>query len=313
MLADLATLRRALHTLTDAPWRTRFAPAPTGALHIGHVVNAIYVWSIARAFGGEVVLRIEDHDRGRARPEYERGILDDLAWLGLRADHGHAPDGIALDPHARQSARTARYSEWLSALAHTEEVYACQCSRADIQRAIGATLPGEELRYPGTCRAAPIPEASTHARRVRLPSAAVTFDDMRHGTLTQVPADQCGDLLLRDRDGSWTYQFAVVVDDMDDDVSVIVRGDDLLGSTGRQWLLAEMLGRATPPRVLHHPLVLHADGQKLSKSRGDTGIAELRANGLTPDAVLGRAAFLGGLAPTEAPITAIDLASLWRV
>ncbi|MDZ7630556.1 MAG: glutamate--tRNA ligase family protein [Gemmatimonadaceae bacterium] len=121
------------------------------------------------------------------------------------------------------------------------------------------------------------------------------FDDLRHGQQMQTPAAQCGDLLLRDRLGQWTYQFAVVVDDLAHAIDLIIRGDDLLASTGRQLMLAERLGRDTPPAVLHHPLVVHPDGTKLSKSLGDTALRELRESGWSAARVLGQAAWLGGL------------------
>jgi len=141
----------------------------------------------------------------------------------------------------------------------------------------------------------------------------VRFDDLRHGPVTQVPSEQCGDLLLRDRLGQWTYQFAVVCDDIEFGTDVIIRGDDLLASTGRQMLLHEQLGRVASPLVLHHPLVLHPDGKKLSKSSGDTALHELRAIGWTPEQVLGHAAWRGGLQGSPAEMSAPDLASLWHL
>jgi glutamyl-tRNA synthetase/glutamyl-Q tRNA(Asp) synthetase len=137
------------------------------------------------------------------------------------------------------------------------------------------------------------------------------FDDARLGPCEQTPAAQCGDLLLRDRLGQWTYQFAVVADDLRHGVDLVVRGEDLLESTGRQLLLARLLGRAAPPVFLHHPLIRKPGGEKLSKSSGDTGIRELRAAGVSPAAVLGRAAFLTGLRAVDVPLAPGELANLF--
>lgn len=299
-------LRARLASALPAQWRTRFAPAPTGQLHLGHAVSAVYAWSIAQAFGGSVLLRIEDHDRQRARAAFDQGILDDLAWLGLTPDNASA----GLPARLRQSDDVTAYETALATLESQGVVYACRCSRRDIVQAGGASA--SELRYTGTCRDARVPSSETPARRVRLSDDRVTFDDLRHGPVTQQPSAQCGDLLVRDRLGQWTYQFAVVVDDMHQGVDVIIRGDDLLESTGRQWMLAALLGRETPPLVLHHPLVTHPDGTKLSKSSGDTALAELRAGGWTADRVLGEAAWRGGLQARPAPVSAAYLAQLWE-
>jgi glutamyl-tRNA synthetase/glutamyl-Q tRNA(Asp) synthetase len=276
--------------LPAAPWRTRFAPAPTGYLHLGHAVNAIYVWGLARAAGGRVVLRIEDHDRIRSRPEYEAALLEDLEWLGLEPDE-RAP---------RQSERVERYAEILAGLEARGLAYPCVCTRREIREARPEAAGEEgELCYPGTCRARGIDPASTPIRRLGLERREVAFTDLRLGEQRQVPADQCGDLLLRDRDGNWTYQLAVVVDDLDQGIDLVIRGEDLLASTGRQIQLAEILDpegdRKVPATFLHHPLVLKEDGSKLSKSDEDTGLGELRAAGWSPERVLGEAAYRAGL------------------
>ncbi|MCC7053376.1 MAG: hypothetical protein IT355_08915 [Gemmatimonadaceae bacterium] len=299
-------LRARLRAALQPGWRTRFAPAPTGRLHLGHAVNAVFVWSIARAFGGLVLVRIEDHDRLRARDEFDRGILEDLEWLGLHGDNLAAGFPAPL----RQHADPAPFHAALDALDRDGRIYPCRCSRRQI--AVDGTGPDAlERRYPGTCRLARVPADETPARRVRIDDGVVLFDDLRHGTLHQVPAAQCGDLLVRDRNGHWTYQFAVVVDDIRQDVRLIIRGDDLLDSTGRQLLLGGMLGRTVAPLVLHHPLVTRPDGAKLSKSTGDTALCELRAAGWSAERALGHAAFLGGLQATPSPLGARDLASLW--
>lgn len=297
--ASIARWRRAL----PAGFTTRFAPSPTGHLHLGHVVNAVWVWGLAQARGGRVLLRIEDHDRGRCRPEFERSILDDLDWLGL-APHGN--------PLQRQSDHLARFAERLGRLERAGLVYPCDCSRRRIAQADPEAGGEGELRYPGTCRERRVDPAATPARRIRLDAAPPEeFEDLRLGRCTQDPLAQCGDLLARDRDGQYTYQFAVVVDDLDQGIDMVIRGEDLLASTGRQLRLARMLGRSAAPRFLHHPLVRHADGRKLSKSAGDTGIRELRESGLSREIVLGRAAALGGLPHDGAALDPAGLGELF--
>lgn len=305
---------------------TRFAPAPTGYLHLGHAVNAVWVWGIAQAFGGRVLLRVEDHDRGRCRREYETALLDDLDWLGLMPDGVGTADLRAGPSPQRQSDNLARYEARIADLEPKGLAYPCCCSRADLSRVSAAGLPpgpasdgsgaehpdGTELRYQGTCRNRKLRPDSTPARRVMMSAdSAERFDDLRLGPQSQHPDVQCGDLLVRDRHGNWTYQFAVVVDDQEQEVDLVIRGEDLLASTGRQLRLARLLGRSTPPRFLHHPLLRNADGRKLSKSAHDTGLRELRASGVTPNEVLGLAARLGGLSSRADPIAPDRLADLF--
>jgi glutamyl-tRNA synthetase/glutamyl-Q tRNA(Asp) synthetase len=276
---------------------TRFAPSPTGHLHLGHVVNAIYVWGVARAMGGRVRLRIEDHDRIRSREPFESAILEDLAWLGFVPDDG-------LHPVRRQSENESAYTRALTALQATHHVYACACSRKDI---------GSE-RYPGTCRHRRLRAGDALPRgmgiRVLLDAAPEPFHDLALGDVVQTPAEQCGDLLLRDRDGHWTYQFAVTVDDIDDGITHVIRGLDLLSSTGRQIKLARMLGRLHPPHFFHHPLIVKPDGEKLSKASGDSGVRDLRGAGEGPSLVLGRAAAAVGLIGDIRPLDTIAAGAL---
>lgn len=287
---------------------SRFAPAPTGYLHLGHVVNAIYVWGVTRAAGGRVLLRIEDHDRQRSRPDFERAILDDLDWLGFVPDEPPT-DAFRAGPCAagRQSDRYAFYESALATLRARGLTYACECSRSDIAAVAAAA---GELRYPGTCANKGLGETTGVGIRVRLEPAVERFDDIRHGRLEQQPSAQCGDLLARDRDGNWTYQFAVTVDDWLQDVTLVIRGDDLLASTGRQIQLARLLGRVEPPRFLHHALLMKSPTQKLSKADGDTSVRDLRARGLTAADVIGRAAHAAGLLPDARPMTANDVTQL---
>jgi len=273
---------------------TRFAPSPTGYLHLGHVVNAIYVWGVARALGGMVLLRIEDHDRIRSRPAFEAALLEDLDWLGFAAGHGR-------DPLLRQSERTRSYESALADLRGRHRVYACTCSRKEIGGA----------RYPGTCRARGLADAPGRGLRVQIETGREAFVDALLGPQVQHPAEDAGDLLLRDRDGHWTYQFAVTVDDQRDGVTLVIRGADLLFSSGRQLRLARMLGRAEPPVFLHHPLLCDATGRKLSKSDGDAGVRELRAVGHDAAEVIGRAATAVGLLDRFRPIPASAVAELF--
>jgi len=264
-------------------------------------VNALHVWEIAQRHHGRVLLRIEDHDRQRSRREYETAILDDLAWLGFVAD----------EPPVRQSERGAIYEEALGRLRRQGLVYACACTRSAIVAAAGPhrpalrpdggrrdgvrrprpSRPGDagELRYPGTCRVRGLAEAPGVGLRVRLAPLTERFVDLRLGPQEQRPSDQCGDVLVRDRDGNWTYQFAAAVDDFVQGVTLVIRGVDLLASTGRQIQLARLLGRAEPPAFLHHPLIMKSPSQKLSKSDGDSGIRELRARGWSAPQVIAHA------------------------
>jgi len=253
---------------------TRFAPAPTGYLHLGHVLNAWQVWGAARDRGGQVLLRIEDHDRQRSRVEFEKAIVEDLAWLGF------AHDGAIV----RQSERDQVYHAALQRLIDRGLVYGCVCTRADIQAE----------RYPNTCRDKGIPLGSEVGWRVLMEPGIERFVDGILGPQEQDPSRQCGDLLVRDRKGNWTYQYAVVVDDYLQRITDVIRGADLLSSTGRQIRLARLLGRDVPPRFRHHALIMKSLTQKLSKSDHDSGVRDLRASGWTREQVIQKAANLQG-------------------
>ena len=296
-MLPLSTLRTALAT---TPIRTRFAPSVTGHLHLGHVVNAVYVWGLARALGGEVLVRLEDHDRGRYRPEYEESILDDLGWLGLNTTQ----------PLSRQRDHQERYESAAQRLAVSGLTLNCDCSR----RTLAATqdpAEGETLRYPGTCRKKGLSAALGRALRLRVDAGVEQYDDLRLGPQLQDPSAQCGDFVLRDGQGQWTYQHCVVADDLAEGITLVIRGEDLLESTGRQLRLARLLGRPTPPRYLHHPLVTDATGRKLSKKEFAKSLGDLRREGWTPERVLGEAAFLGGLIQDRAPLPAAEIPTLF--
>ncbi|HEU5304145.1 MAG TPA: glutamate--tRNA ligase family protein [Gemmatimonadales bacterium] len=288
---------------------TRFAPSPTGYLHLGHVANAIYVWGIARALGGRVLLRLEDHDRGRCRPAYETSLLEDLLWLGLEPDLGTVSEFRRGPSPCRQSDRGVAYERALGRLAAAAPVYACDCSRKNI--AGGSEAVDGETRYPGRCRDRGLSMGKNRGVRVALDAGVEQFTDGFLGEQEQDPSLQCGDLLLRDRLGNWTYQFAVTVDDFEQRVDLVIRGQDLLPSTGRQIRLARMLGRPRPPVFVHHPLIRHPSGAKLSKANHDTGIRDLRQAGVTAATVLGRAAHLTGLLEQPRELEPRDLPELF--
>jgi glutamyl-tRNA synthetase/glutamyl-Q tRNA(Asp) synthetase len=262
---------------------TRFAPAPTGWLHLGHVLNAEFVWRQATVLGGRVLLRIEDHDRVRSRQEFEIGILDDLDWLGYRPDIYPTFAYRAGRCDGRQSDRDNVYLQAFEILRQHGLVYACDCSRR-VAAQSGPAIPNiepTELRYRGRCRDKQHPIVQGYGWRLRVDPGVEEFEDARLGLQRQDPAAQCGDVLLRDRHGNWTYQFAVTVDDWRQNIDYVIRGIDLLPSTGRQIRLARLLGRTTPPTFFHHPLIMKSPEQKLSKSDGDTGVRNLRARGLS--------------------------------
>jgi glutamyl-Q tRNA(Asp) synthetase len=271
--------------------RTRFAPSPTGWLHLGHVANAVWTWDAAQRSGGVVLLRIEDHDRGRCRPEYERQIYRDLAWLGLAPEPESLGSLLGRGPSPyRQSDSTAEYEAAVERLTAAGRVYGCDCSRSTIARELGDGLAeGRELGYPGTCRDRALRPGPGVGLRVRLDDTEERFTDLRLGSQVQRPAGQCGDLLIRDRNGNWTYQFAVTVDDLRHGVTLVVRGEDLLNSTGRQIALARLLGRGAPPAFLHHPLIRNEAGVKLGKRDRVLGLREMREEGWTPAQVVAEA------------------------
>jgi glutamyl/glutaminyl-tRNA synthetase len=234
---------------------------------------------------GRVLLRIEDHDRTRSRKLFEDGLLDDLDWLGYRADIYPTDAYRAGKCDGRQSERDPIYRNAFEILRDRDLVYACDCSR---RVSAQAPIPGgsSELRYSGNCRDKRLPIVDGYGWRVRMEPGIEEFNDARLGLQRQDPAEQCGDVLIRDRHNNWTYQFAVVVDDWRQNIDNVIRGVDLLASTGRQIRLARLLGRPQPPTFFHHPLIMKTPDQKLSKSDGDTGVRDLRAKGLSPAEVI---------------------------
>ena len=289
---------------------TRFAPAPTGQLHLGHLVNVLYVWGIARATGGRVILRIEDHDRQRSRPEHEWSILEDLVRLGV------TPDEPALaafngDTPYRQSDAGDVYEAAVARLRADGIVYACDCARSTFERYEAERgRPFRGIGCPGDCRSRQLPEGGDVGLRVAIGAGSERWVDLLVGPMGDEPA-ATGDLLVRDRVGNWTYALCVVVDDLRHGVDLVIRGRDLLDATPAQLRLATLLGRETQPRFLHHPLIRRVSGQKLSKAEGDTAIRQLLDEGRTPAELFGLAARLAGLRDTDAHVDPGDLATLF--
>ena len=205
--------------------------------------------------------------------------------------------------------RPERYTGAMVRLTRGGLVYWCDCSRQRVLAESGTA--GGELRYGGRCRTRGLGPGPERAARVRLAPGREHFADARLGEFTQTPAEQCGDLLIQDRVGHWTYQFAVTVDDYVDGVTLVIRGEDLLPSVGRQISLARLLGRTSPPVFLHHALVLGPSGTKLSKSNHDTGLRQLREAGVSASDAIGRAAEAVGLIDRVRPIAATEVAELF--
>jgi len=265
---------------------TRFAPAPTGYLHLGHVANAAWTWDVAVAVGGRVLLRIEDHDRQRSRAEYDAAMRDDLAWLGF------VPD---LAPVRQTDADAlAAYAVALEHLRKDRLVYGCDCTRSTFAAWARSTGRGwADPGCPGECRERGLGDGAP-TLRVALGEGAESWRDLLLGP-SEGPVALAGDLVIRDRHGNWTYGLCVVVDDEREGIDLVVRGEDLLAATPAQIRLARLLGRPSPPLYLHHPLIRRPDGSKLSKSAGDTGVRELRTAGVPAREVVERARALTGL------------------
>lgn len=261
---------------------------------MGHLLNALYVWGAARHYRTQIELRIEDHDFGRCREEYIDSILRDLEWFRLFPSTSIEKKGLW-----RQNERNERYKEAFAQLLAEKRAYGCCCSRKELAERLPST-PHQELRYDGVCREKGFPCDSEHLWRVRLEPRRFSFKDLLLGEQTQEPWKQCGDLVIRDRLGYWSYQFCVTVDDIDQEIDLIIRGEDLLESSGRQLQLREMLGEKRVPCFAHHPLLFDKEGKKLSKREFSTSLGERREAGATAEQLFGEALGLPPLSLDEA-------------
>ncbi len=280
--------------------RGRFAPSPTGSLHLGNLRTALVSWLAARAEGGEWLVRMEDLDRVTSSPQHERAQLTDLAALGM------VPDGVVV----RQSERFDRYEAAIDTLRANGRVYECFCTRREIREA--AQAPHGDVpdgAYPGTCRELTAEqlarlrgEGRRPAWRLRTEGERFTVDDLVAGHFE----GGVDDVVLRRNDGVPAYNLAVVVDDAAQGITQVVRGDDLLTSTPRQRLLQELLG-LPQPQYAHVPLVLAPDGTRLAKRHGAVTLQDLAARGVSAAQVLSRLGFSLALCAADEPVTAAEL------
>lgn len=289
--------------LQPTRYRGRFAPTPSGKMHIGNALAALLGWLQMRSCGGQYILRIEDIDEQRSREELIDELMRDLHWLGLDWDEG--PDAGGTCGPYRQTERKKLYEEALAKLQQAGLLYPCYCSRADIMAAASAPhgLASEGRRYPGTCRHLTAAEARQRAQgkkpalRMKVPASPITFTDEVAGPQTCFLEDS-GDFVVRRADGMFSYQLAVVVDDALMGITHVLRGADLLDSTPRQLLLYEALGYR-PPRFAHVPLLVSEDGRRLAKRSGGLALSSLREQGVEPQRIVGWLAWAAGL--IEAP------------
>ncbi len=284
----------------------RFAPSPSGRIHLGNILCCLLAWLSARQKGGRIVLRIEDLDTARCPQRYADQMIEDLQWLGLDWDEGPVTGGP--DGPYFQSMRSGLYQAALEKLAALGLVYPCFCTRAELHAASAPHREDGLTVYPGTCRDLTPAQREERAKRrspalrLRVPAENWSFIDGHMGPYSQRLDRECGDFLLRRSDGMFAYQLAVVVDDAAMGVTEVVRGADLLSSTPQQLYLYSLLG-LTPPEFYHFPLLLSPDGRRLSKRDADAGLDSLRGR-VTAEALLGKLAQLAGFHPSGAPAEA---------
>ena len=292
----------------------RFAPSPSGRMHLGNLMCSLLAWLSARASGGQVVLRIEDLDAARCPRTYADLLEQDLAWLGLVWDEGGSAGGP--DGPYYQSERFEIYKQYYDKLNALGLVYPCFCSRSQLHAASAPHRADGQVVYPGTCRGLSPEEVTRRALkkapawRVQVPDRVIGFTDGHLGHYEENLAADCGDFYLRRGDGVYAYQLAVVVDDALMGVTQVVRGADLLSSTPRQLWLYETLGLPAP-RFYHLPLLLAPDGRRLSKRDKDLDLGQLRAR-VTPERLIGTLAFSAGLIERNEPVSARELAGEFR-
>ena len=265
----------------------RFAPTPSGRMHLGNVFAAMIAWLSVRSRGGSLVLRMEDLDTQRTSPENAALLREDLQWLGLDWDWEMQP----------QSQRTAVYDRYFAQLSQLGLVYPCYCSRSQLHSVNAPHTSDGTYLYPGTCRELTPAQRQGMDRlpawRVQVPERVISLEDMAMGPYSQDLAAECGDFLIRRADGVYMYQLAVTVDDGEAGVTEVVRGMDLLSSAPRQIYLQELLGFQRPAYG-HVPMLVAPDGRRLSKRDQDMDLGRLRQN-YTPEQILGALAFAGGI------------------
>lgn len=308
---------RKMSDLAPTIVRGRYAPSPTGVLHMGNIRTALLAWLFSRCAAGQFVLRIEDLDRPRVRQGATQQILDDLRWLRLDWDEG--PDvGGPYAPYI-QSERIDIYEQYLRHLQDAGLIYPCYCSRAEIAQAASALQQDSEGPvYPGTCRHLTQAQRRRYEAQNRRPSLRFRADDERVVKFTDLVAGPCtqheqhtiGDFIVRRSDGIFAYQFSVVIDDALMHINQVVRGSDLLSSTTRQILLFEVLGFPLPT-FAHVPLVRDGHGHRLAKRLQSEGLAPLQAQGLTPGQILGKLAASCGLIEQNISCSPNELAQIF--
>ena len=281
----------------------RFAPSPSGRMHLGNVFSAMLAWLSVRSRNGEMVLRIEDLDPDRCRPEYAETLKDDLRWLGLDWDREQTP----------QSLRTAAYAREFDKLADLGLVYPCYCTRGELHAASAPHASDGRVLYAGTCRhlteAQRAEKTKKPAWRLAVPDRVYGYTDGLQGYYEENLAAACGDFIIRRADGVYAYQLAVVTDDGDGGVTQVVRGMDLLDSTPRQLYLYELLGLKAP-EFYHVPLLTAPDGRRLSKREKDLDLGALRKTH-TPEQLLGKLAHLAGVLDRPEPASAKEIARVF--
>ena len=286
--------------------RGRFAPTPSGRMHLGNLLAALLAWLDVRSAGGKLVLRIEDLDTQRTSRSFAAQLMDDLRWLGLDWDEG------GLEPAYMQSCRTAYYEEAFRTLEKKGLIYPCYCTRTERMAASAPHRDDGAVVYSGRCfhlTAAERAELERQGRRpawrVRCPDLTVAVEDGNCGTYTENLAHDCGDFIVRRSDGVFAYQLAVVVDDALMGVNHVVRGRDLLCSAPRQAWLHRVLGYE-PPEFFHTPLLLAPDGRRLAKRDRDLDMGALRER-YAPEELAGLLAWYAGLLDRQEKVTAKEL------
>ncbi len=290
----------------------RFAPSPTGRMHLGNVFAAVMSWLSVRSRRGRWILRIEDLDPQRSRPEYARMIEDDLNWLGLDWDEGGTEDRGACGPYS-QSRRGDIYADMLERVIATGYTYPCTCTRADIMATQAPHQSDGRVIYGGRCRPLSLPAfldvktGTKAATRLYVPDRQITFTDRLFGKRSFNLAAECGDFILRRADWAWAYQLAVVVDDAMMGVTEVVRGSDLLLSAAQQIYLYGLLGFPVPD-FAHLPLICNGEGRRLSKRDASLAMDQLRKKYSAAE-IIGIVGYLAGLLPAPEPCRAEELAS----